>query len=128
MEHIALLICITMVFSFAILQLALTLGAPLGEYVLGGQYRVLPMKMRLISFTFFCIFIFVGLIYLQRGNIVNIGLSFLFVKVVIIIYTLFLAYAIIGNGVLTKSKKEKFIMTPLSIIGFICSVAVLFLA
>lgn len=47
----------------------------------------------------------------------------MFVKIVIIVNTLFLAYAIVGNGILTKSKKEKYVMTPFSIIQFIFSVA-----
>ncbi len=60
--------------------------------------------------------------YLQWGNILSIGFNSMFVKIIIIVNTLFLGYAIIGNGMLTKSKKEKYVMTPFSIIQFICSV------
>jgi hypothetical protein len=109
----------------ALLQLSITFGAPFGEYVLGELNKVLPKKMRLISGTFSFIFIFVGMAYLQRGNILYIGLSAVFVKTIIIVNTLFLAYAIVGNGMLTKSKKEKYVMTPFSIIQFICSVIAL---
>jgi hypothetical protein len=63
--------------------------------------------------------------YLQRGNILYVGLSSMVVKTIIIVNTLFLAYAIVGNGMLTKSKKEKYVMTPFSIIQFICSVIAL---
>lgn len=77
--------------------------------------------MRLISCTFFLIFIFVGMAYLQWGNVLYIGFNSMFVKIIIIVNTLFLGYAIIGNGMLTKSKKGKYVMTPFSIIQFICS-------
>ena len=106
----------------SLLQLSITFGAPFGEYVLGGANKVLPKKMRFISATFFFIFIFVGMAYLQRGNILYIGFNSMFVKIVIIVNTLFLAYAIVGNGMLTKSKKEKYVMTPFAIIQFILSV------
>ena len=73
------------------------------------------------------IFIFVGMAYLQWGNILYIGFNLVFVKIIIMVNTLFLAYAIIGNGMITKSKKEKYVMTPFSVIQFICSVAAFFL-
>lgn len=116
------LICAVITFGMSLLQLSITFGAPFGEYVLGGQNKVLPQKMRFISATLFFIFIFVGMTYLQRCNILNIGFNSIFVKIVIIVNTLFLAYAIVGNGMLTKSKKEKYVMTPFAIIQFIFSV------
>ena len=120
--YVSSLICAMITFGMALLQLSITFGAPFGEYVLGGQNKVLPQKMRFTSGTFFCIFIFVGMTYLQRGNVLYIGFNPMFVKIVIIVNTLFLAYAIVGNGMQTKSKKEKYVMTPFSIIQFIFSV------
>ena len=124
--YIVSLICAIITFGMALLQLSITLGAPFGEYALGGTSKVLPQKMRLISCTFFFVFIFVGMAYLQWGNILSIGFNSMFVKIIIIVNTLFLGYAIIGNGMLTKSKKEKYVMTPFSIIQFICSVVTFF--
>lgn len=113
-------------FGMALLQLSITFGAPFGEYVLGGENRVLPKKMRFVSFTYFVIFIFVSMAYLQWGNVLYMGLNAVSVKTILIVNMIFLAYAIIGNGMLTKSKKEKYVMTPFSIVQFICSVAALF--
>jgi len=124
--YVAALICAIITFGMAVLQLSLTVGAPFGEYVLGGQNRVLPKRMRLVSGAFSIIFIFVGMAYLQRGNIQYIGFSSSFVNIVVIIITIFLACAIVFNGILTKSKKEKLVMTPLSIIQFACSVFLFF--
>jgi hypothetical protein len=112
--------------GMAILQLSLTFGAPFGEFALGGRNKVLLPKMRFVSGTFFLVFIFVALTYLQRGNVLYLGFSSVFVNVVVIINTIFLAYAIVGNGILTKSKKEKYLMTPLSVIQFVCSMIALF--
>ncbi|EKQ56115.1 MULTISPECIES: hypothetical protein [unclassified Clostridium] len=123
--YVSSLICAVITFGMALLQLSITFGAPFGEYVLGGQNKVLPKKMRFTSGTFFCIFTFIGMAYLQRGDILHMGFNSMFMKIVIIVNTLFLAYAIVGNGILTKSKKEKYVMTPFSIIQFILSVTVL---
>jgi hypothetical protein len=124
--YIFSLVCAIITFGMALLQLSITFGAPFGEYILGGENKVLPSKMRFVSCTFFLLFIFVGMSYLQWGNILHIGFNSKLVKMIIIVNTLFLAYAIIGNGILTKSKKEKYVMTPFSIIQFICSVVAFF--
>lgn len=124
--YVVSLICAIITFGMALLQLSITFGAPFGEYVLGGENKVLPKKMRFVSCAFFLIFTFVAAIYLQWGKILKIGLNAKFVKVIIIVNTLFLAYAVIGNGMLTKSKKEKYVMTPFSIVQFICSVVAFF--
>ncbi len=125
-SYIFSLIVAIITFGMAVLQLCLTLGAPFGEYVLGGRNKVLPPKMRFVSGTFSFVFIFIGLVYLQSGKVAYLGLGSMLVNVVVIINTIFLAYAIVGNGVLTKSKKEKYLMTPLSVIQFVCSMIALF--
>ncbi|WP_234117144.1 hypothetical protein [Clostridium hydrogenum] len=126
-EYICSFTCAIITLGMALLQLSITFGAPFGEYVLGGQNKVLPKKMRLVSCMFFLIFIFVGMAYLQWGKIIYIGFNSVFLKIIIIVNTLFLAYAIIGNGMITKSKKEKYVMTPFSVIQFICSVVAFFI-
>jgi len=124
--YIFSLIVAVITFGMALLQLSLTFGSPFGEYVLGGANKVLPTKMHYVSAAFTLFFILVGLVYLQKGSVLNIGLNPMFVNIFVIVNTLFLAYAIVGNGLLTKSKKEKYVMTPLSIIQFVCSVIVIF--
>lgn len=124
--YIASLICAIITFGMALFQLSLTLGAPLGEFALGGLNKVLPRKMRLVSGAFSFIFLFAGMAYLQRGNILYIGLSSAVVNISVMVITLFVAFAIVFNGKLTKSKKEKYVMTPFSIIQFVCSLIAFF--
>jgi len=35
--------------SIAVFQVLLSLGYPLGEYAMGGYYKVLPKKLRIVS-------------------------------------------------------------------------------
>ena len=116
------LTCAAIQYGMALFQLSLACGAPFGEYALGGHHRILPKKMRPASAVFALIFAFIGFCFLQRGGIVNPGLNRLLVSVVIIINIIFMAYAIIGNAFLTKSRKERYLMTPISIVQFICSI------
>lgn len=119
-------ISIVLVFSFVFLHFLLIIGMPLGEYVLGGSEKVLSLKMRFISGIFSLLFVLVGLSFFQYLKIFEIGFSSGFVTGVLVLYTIFLGYAIIANGLLTKSKKEKYLMSPLSVLGFISSVIVLY--
>ncbi len=112
-------------FGMALLQAALALGAPLGEYALGGKHRVLPPRMKPVSVFFASVFIVIGLMFLQAAESILPVFNETFVMVVLAIYTLFLAYAVIGNGFITKSKKERFVMTPISLVGFVTAVLVL---
>jgi len=125
MFGMAIIVSIALAFGFALLQLSLVFGAPFGEYVLGGQRRVLPMKMRIVSCFFSLFFVIVGVSWLQVAGAIDGLLHPQFTKALLIIHTLFLAYAIIGNGLITKSKKEKYVMTPISIAGFLCGLFVL---
>lgn len=109
----------------ALLHLSLILGAPLGEYTLGGTHRVSPMRKRILSGFIFCFFVSAGLAYLQRAEQISPILNDLSENILLIIYTIFLACAIISNAFFTKSKKERVVMTPLTIVGFISSIFVL---
>ena len=115
------IISIILAFGMAALQLFLTCGAPFGEYALGGSHKILPLKMCITSGTFTIIFVIVGLSFLQKAQTILNVFPNSFINILLIAYTLFLGYAIIGNGIITKSKKEKYVMTPLSIIGFLTS-------
>lgn len=105
--------------GLAILTLLVTLGFPLGEFTLGGKHRILPSKMRIASGISFLIQLFAIFIILQAGKIVPLLFSAEFVKVACYIFAGYLSLNTIMNFFST-SKKEKYVMTPISIISAIC--------
>lgn len=115
-------------FFMGVLHIMLSIGLPLGEYVLGGKNKIIPKGKRYINIMFAFVFLFLGVFYI--GKIVPIPIQFsdIMSKIIMILYSLFLAYAIIGNTFFTKSKKEKIVMIPASAIGFICSFFTLLLS
>lgn len=120
--------CAIITFFMSVLHILLLAGVPIGEYVLGGQNKVIPMNKRWINSVFALVFLFLGLFYLGEAYDMPFKFSVISSKIIMIVYTLFLAYAIIGNTFFTKSKKEKTVMIPASIIGFACSFATLLLS
>lgn len=121
MGYIFSFMCSIITLLMCCLHVLLFLGVPMGEYVLGGKDKVIPKKKRYINVICVCAFFFLGLFYLGKAEIISFHISNLFSNGIMIMYTLFLAYAIIGNIFFTKSRKEKIMMIPASVVGFACS-------
>jgi len=109
----------------ALLHLLLLFGAPLGEYVLGGQDKIMPPPKRVVNGFCYLLFSLSGIAFLQRGNILTLDINPLIGLILIIIITIFTGYAIFFNSKVTRSRKENLVMTPLSAITFICSLILL---
>ncbi|WP_054958469.1 hypothetical protein [Paenibacillus dakarensis] len=110
--------------SIAVFQVLLSLGFPLGEFALGGYHKVLPTKLRVVSAVNAIILLFMGLVFLQHTNVFD-GISNLPTHILVWIITVFLGINTLAN-LISQSKKERLIMTPLSSIAFIlCLVIVL---
>ena len=120
-------IVVTILFvSIAFFQVLLSLGFPIGEFALGGYYKVLPKKLRIVSAVNAMVLVFMSFVFLQNTD-VFIGLSFLPTNILVWIMTIFLAINSIAN-LFSRSKKERFIMTPLSSIAFILCLFIVLLS
>ena len=108
------------VFSIVIvLSFLIICGLPLGELTMGGQYKIFPKKLRIILVTQLILQIFVVIIILQMGEFIPLWCSENVTKVICIIMAVYLSFNTIMNFI-SKSKKEKYIMTPLSAISAVC--------
>ena len=108
------------VFSIVIvLSFLIVCGFPLGELTMGGQYKVFPKKLRIILVMQLILQIFFVVIVLQMGGLIPFWFSENATKIICIIMAVYLSFNTIMN-VISKSKKEKYIMTPLSAISAVC--------
>lgn len=108
------------VFSIVIiLSILIICGLPLGELTMGGQYKVFPKKLRIILMTQLILQIFFVIIILQMGGFIPLWFSGNITKIIGIIMAVYLSLNTVMNFI-SKSKKEKYIMTPLSLISAIC--------
>ena len=102
-----------------ILSVLIIMGLPLGELTMGGQYKVFPKKLRFVLVGQLVLQIFFAVIILQKGNIIPLWFSYDATKVICIIMAVYLSANTIMN-LISKSKKERYIMTPLSFASAIC--------
>ena len=108
------------VFSIVIvLSFLIVCGFPLGELTMGGQYKVFPKKLRIVLVMQLIIQIFFVVIILQMGGLIPFWFSENATKIICIIMAVYLSFNTIMNFI-SKSKKEKYIMTPLSAISAVC--------
>lgn len=110
----ACLLSITIVLSILIIC-----GLPLGELTMGGQYKVFPKKLRLVLVTQLILQVFLAVVILQMGGFIPLWFSIQVTRVIGIVTAVYLSLNTILNLV-SKSKKEKYIMTPLSLLTAIC--------
>ncbi|MFA9458962.1 hypothetical protein ACERJO_19675 [Halalkalibacter sp. AB-rgal2] len=103
--------------SVAVFQVILSLGYPYGEFAMGGYYKVLPKKLRIVSAFNAVILLFMGFVFLQHTNVLN-GSYFLPTNILVWVITIFLGINTIAN-LISQSKKERLMMTPLSGFTFI---------
>ena len=102
-----------------ILSVLLICGVPLGELTMGGQYKVFPKKLRIVLVIQLLIQIFFIVIILQMGGLIPLWFSDKVTRTICIVMAVFLSLNTIMNFI-SKSKKEKYIMTPLSLVSAIC--------
>lgn len=108
------------VFSIVIILSFLILcGLPLGELTMGGQYRVFPKELRIVLVTQLILQVFFVLIILQMGGFIQLWFSYNVTKIIGIVMAMYLSLNTVVN-LISKSKKEKYIMTPLSLVTAIC--------
>lgn len=101
----------------AVFYILLTLGLPYGEFAMGGKHRIMPSQMRVACAVSVVIQLLAILYLLQAGHVISIGLPF--DRGVCYFFAVYLILNTVMN-LLSDSKKERFVMTPLSLVTAIC--------
>jgi len=116
---IAAIIAVVIFAAMSVFQLLLALGLPLGKFAYGGKYEKLPTNMRIMSLVAIGIFALGSISVLERAGMIIIFNNLIFTLVIVWIIAIYLAFNTLLNAI-SKSKQEKLIMTPLSLILAIC--------
>lgn len=102
-----------------VLSILLICGLPLGELTMGGKYKIFPKKLRIVLAVQLILQVFFMVIILQAGGFMPLWFSYDITRITCIIIAVYLSLNIVMNSI-SKSKKEKYIMTPLSLFSAIC--------
>ncbi len=105
-------------FVIAVMTVLVAFGLPLGEFTMGGQHKVLPKKFRIMAIVSVVIQVFAIVVVLQAGGFIPLWFSFKTTKYICFFFAAYLSLNTIMN-LSSKSKKEKYVMTPLSLIAAI---------
>lgn len=111
------IIVVIIFLSIAVFQVLLSLGYPLGEFAMGGYFKVLPKKLRMISAVNAIILLLMAFVFLVDSKVI-IAYTFLPTNILVWAITIFLGVNSIAN-LMSQSKKERLVMTPLSTITFL---------
>lgn len=106
-------------FSASLLYICLALGLPYGEFAMGGKYKVMPTNMRYVCALSVLIQWFAILILLQTAGLIPLLVSSEITRGICFFFAVYLSINVVMNA-FSKSKKEKYIATPLSVITAIC--------
>lgn len=116
---IAAILTSVLLFLLIIFQLLLVIGLPFGRFAYGGKYEKLPKNLRIMSLIAMGIFIFGILIVLERATLLTIFNNEILTTIVVWVFAVYLTLNTLMN-VASKSKWEKRIMTPISLIIAVC--------
>ena len=103
----------------AIMEVLLVLGLPLGEFTMGGRYKVLPPALRVAAASSIVLQLFGAAMILQGGGIMVMWFPNNVTKIICFVFAGFFAVNTIMN-LISPSKKEKYVMTPLAAVEAVC--------
>jgi len=106
----------------ALFQLALILGAPIGQFAWGGQHRVLPLGLRIGSGVGIAIYGFIALLALDRAGVLD-TFPDRFSEVGMWIACAYFVLGIVMNAI-SRSAPERQVMVPVTILLALLSLLV----
>ena len=103
-----------------VLSILLIFGLPLGEFSMGGRFgKIWPPKIRIIGITQLLAQMFALYIILAAGTNIPYLINYSTNRVICFVFAVFFFGNTFLNFVST-SKKEKVVMTPMSLISAVC--------
>ena len=112
--------------AVAVMEILLIFGLPLGEFTMGGRYKVLPPMYRMFAASSVILQIFGAAMILQGGGLMNMWFAGQVIKIICFVFAGFFAVNTVMN-IISPSKKEKYVMTPLAAVEACCFAVTAFL-
>ena len=105
--------------AVAVMEVLLICGLPLGEFTMGGRHNVLPPMYRIFAASSVILQLFGAAMLLQGGGLMNMWFSGKVTKIICFVFAGFFAVNTVMN-LISPSKKEKYVMTPLAAVEACC--------
>lgn len=108
----------------SVFQIALALGAPLGQFAWGGQHKVLPKKLRIGSVIAVAIYAIYAVFIASKSGIWQLIDDGLLLNIMLWVIAVHIGLSVVTNFI-SRSKPERYTMTPISVVLLICVLVVL---
>lgn len=112
--------------AVAVMEILLIAGLPLGEFTMGGRHKVLPPLYRIFAASSVILQLFGAAVILQGGGLMNMWFAGNVIKIICFVFSGFFAVNTVMN-LISPSKKEKYVMTPLAAVEACCFAITAFL-
>lgn len=110
--------------AVVVMSILLICGLPLGEFSMGGRFgKIWPPKIRLLGATQLLTQMFALYIILAAGTGIPYFINYTVTRVICFVFAAFFFCNTFLN-IISPSKKEKFVMTPMSLISAVCFLVV----
>lgn len=106
-------------FSASVLYVLLALGFPYGEFAMGGKYKIMPKNMRYMCGFSVLVQWFAIIILLQTAEVLPLLFTVGVTRNICLFFAVYLSMNSVMN-VFSKSHKEKYYVTPVSVMTAIC--------
>jgi hypothetical protein len=117
------LVALVLLTGLAVFQVALIAGAPLGHFAWGGQYRVLPSKLRIGSAVSLVLYALFALVIWGSMTRLSVAGGDAGVDVGIWVLTAYFGAGVLTNAV-SRSRPERFLMTPVALVLVACCLVI----
>jgi hypothetical protein len=111
MASIAAILATVILVGVALFQAALAAGKPLGRLAWGGQHRILPISLRVGSALSIVVYIAIAVLLLDRADLISVLEDDTAQIAAWVIVALFIVG--IGMNAASRSKPERYLMTPI---------------
>lgn len=120
MTIIATYFVILILALLTIFQICLVFGLPYGEFAWGGQHKILPKNLRISSVVSIVIYFLISFVLLSKSGILQIFSQSESLKTTSLVIAIYFSLGIPLN-LISRSKKERFTMTPIvTILAILC--------
>lgn len=123
MSAIAAIVFTVLLGLLAVFQVVLVAGAPIGHLAWGGQERVLSVRKRVGSVVAVVLYVGFALLALVRAGLVGAAADNVVVVVAMWVVFAYLSLGILLNAI-SRSRPERFVMTPVALLLAILALVV----
>ena len=110
----------TLLIIVIVMSILLIIGLPLGEFSMGGKFgKVWAPKVRLLGVTQLLSQVFALYILLAGSKVFPYFINKDTTRVICYVFAIFFLFNT-GLNIISPSKKERFVMTPMSLGAMIC--------